>query len=161
MKTRPLAIALTFALGLSSLLACNAATNNGNDKKEKTEQRTKAAEKAGVKALDLNGFYEKIYDLRQENATFKGDKPVVVDFYATWCGPCKMMAPILEELAGEFAGKVDIYKVDVDQQRTLAQQIGIQSMPTFLLVDKDGNPTFHVGMTSKATFKAKMEALLK
>ena len=158
MKTRPLAIALTFVLGLSSLLACNAATNSDDNNKTTKAQISK---KAGVTALDLKGFYEKVYDLSEEEGTFKGDKPVVVDFYATWCGPCKRMAPVLEELAEEFAGKVDIYKVDVDQQRKLAQQIGIQSMPTFLLIDKDGNPSFHVGMTSKEVFKSKMEALLK
>ena len=159
MKPRPLAIALTLVLGLSSLLACNAAVDSKKNDKTKTEKV--AQKKASVEALDLAGFYEKVFDLSQKEAYFNGDKPAVIDFYATWCGPCKTMAPVLEELAGEFEGKIDVYKVDVDQQRKLTQQIGIQSLPTFLMIDKEGNASFHVGMSSKAIFKEKMETLLK
>lgn len=67
------------------------------------------------------------------------DKPVLVDFFATWCGPCKMMAPVVDEVATEFAGTAEVYKIDIDQNPTIAQQYGVMSIPTFI-VFKGGEP---------------------
>ena len=67
------------------------------------------------------------------------DKPVLVDFYATWCGPCKMMAPVIDEVATEKAGEVDVYKIDIDENPQVAQQYGVMSIPTFI-VFKNGEP---------------------
>jgi thioredoxin 1 len=90
----------------------------------------------------------------------KGQPLVVVDFWAEWCGPCKMIAPVLEELAGEYAGRMAVGKVDVDENRQTAAKFGIRSIPT-LLFFKDGSRVDQViGAHSKATIKAKIEQLL-
>ena len=68
------------------------------------------------------------------------DKPVLVDFFATWCGPCKMMAPVIDEIATEKAGEVDVFKIDIDENMEIAQKYGVMSIPTFI-VFKGGEPT--------------------
>ncbi len=150
MKMKTSALALAAVLALSSLMACNAQAQDNKD-----NETTVATKSAGtVTSLTEATFYEKVYDLRNtERLEFKGDRPVVVDFYATWCGPCKQMAPILEEMAQEFAGQVDVYKVDIDQNRNLAGMIGIQSIPTFLFINAEGEPKLTVGGMEKAQFK--------
>ena len=75
-----------------------------------------------------------------ENEVLHSEKPVLLDFYADWCGPCKMMAPVVEECAKEYSGKVDFYKIDVDKEKELAQTFGIQSIPTFLFIPVSGKP---------------------
>ena len=78
---------------------------------------------------------------------------VLVDFYATWCGPCKMTAPIIERLARQYKGKIDFYKVDIDQERELAQLFGIQSIPAFLFIPLLGQPTIQMGAMQMADFE--------
>ncbi|MFQ7041062.1 MAG: thioredoxin, partial [Barnesiella sp.] len=91
---------------------------------------------------------------------YLGNKPCIIDFYATWCGPCKAVAPVLEELAEEYAGKIDIYKVDVDQEQELAGAFGIRSVPSILFVPMDGQPQMAMGAMSKADFKKAIEEIL-
>lgn len=71
-----------------------------------------------------------------DEKVLKADKPVLVDFFATWCGPCKMMAPTIDQVAGEVAGKADVYKLDVDQAPEIAQRYGVMSIPTLIVFDK-------------------------
>ena len=87
-----------------------------------------------VQELTKTEFLKKVanYEASPNKWVYKGDKPCIVDFYATWCGPCKMVAPILEELAEEYAGKIDIYKVDTEKEEGLAASFGIRSIPPFL-----------------------------
>lgn len=86
--------------------------------------------------------------------------PLVLDFSATWCGPCKKIAPIIEELAGEYEGRVNVGKCDVDDNEELASQFGIRNVPTVLFI-KDGNVVDrHVGAASKSVFVEKINALL-
>ena len=92
---------------------------------------------------------------------FEGDKPAVIDFYATWCGPCKMVAPIIEELAAEFEGQVIIGKCDVDENSELPGQFGVRNIPTVLFIKNGEVVDKQVGATTKAALQAKVEALLK
>ena len=85
---------------------------------------------------------------------------VLVDFYADWCGPCKMIAPILEELAKEYDGKIDIYKVDTEKEQELAAVFGIRSIPTLLFCPMDGRPQVAQGAMSKADFEKAIDELL-
>lgn len=86
-----------------------------------------------------------------------GDGVVLVDFFATWCGPCKMLSPVLDEISNEMNGQVRVLKVDVDQSGDLARQFGIMSVPT-MITFKDGKPVDKaVGFSSKATLKAKLQ----
>jgi len=102
----------------------------------------------------------KVTDASFDADVLKSDTPVVVDFWAEWCGPCKAIAPVLEELNTEFAGKLKIVKVNVDEAPDLAQQFGIRSIPT-LLVFKGGTIAGQmVGAMPKGTLKAKIEALM-
>ena len=85
----------------------------------------------------------------------------VADYSATWCGPCKMMAPIVEEMAKTYAGKVDFYKVDIDKEQELAQTFGIQSIPTFLFIPVKGKPSAQMGAMQKADFEEMVKTVLK
>ena len=100
------------------------------------------------------------YEKNQQEWVFEGKRPVVIDFYATWCGPCKMMAPVVEECAKEYSGKVDFYKIDVDKEKELAQTFGIQSIPTFLFIPMSGKPTAQTGAMQKADFEALIKSVV-
>jgi len=112
--------------------------------------------------LTTETFKEKVfnYDINKE-WKFEGDKPCLIDFYADWCGPCRMVAPILEELAKEYDGKLNIYKVDTDKEQELAMVFGIQSIPSLLFVPKDGQPQMAMGALPKETFKKAIKDVLK
>ena len=88
------------------------------------------------------------YELNQE-WKFEGELPCLIDFYADWCGPCKMVAPILEELSKEFDGKINIYKVNTEVEQELAAAFGIQSIPSMLFCPKDGKPQMAMGALPK------------
>jgi thioredoxin 1 len=100
--------------------------------------------------LTAEGFREKIfnYDTEQE-WKYAGSLPAIVDFYADWCGPCKAIAPILEELAAEYDGKLVIYKVNTDQEQELSTLFGIQSIPTLLFIPEQGSPMLQKGALPK------------
>ena len=91
---------------------------------------------------------------------FLGDKPALIDFYAGWCGPCKMLAPVLEELSDEFTGKVDVYKVNVDEEEELAMLFGIRSIPTLIFIEKSGTMHRSQGAMGKPQLKEAIEKLL-
>lgn len=95
-------------------------------------------------------FIEKVHDFKNEEEwNFKGDKPAIIDFYADWCGPCKMVSPILDEISEEFSGRVYVYKVDTDKENELAMAFGIQSIPSIMFIPLDGKPKMSVGASSK------------
>ncbi len=117
----------------------------------------------GTIHLTAKEFKERVHNYDESTTEFKykGDKPAIVDFYATWCGPCKALSPVLENLAEEYDGKVYIYKVDVDKERELAQAFGIRSIPTLLYIPVTGKPTLVTGAPPKAQLKANIDNLLK
>jgi len=96
-----------------------------------------------------------------DQVVLQSDKPVLVDFWAAWCGPCRMVAPIVEELAEEYEGRVTVAKVDVDQNRKTASRYGVMSIPT-LLIFKNGAPVSNiVGFRPKADLKRSLDAVLE
>lgn len=91
---------------------------------------------------------------------FLGDKPALVDFYASWCRPCQMLSPIIDELAEEYAGRVDIYKVNVDDEQDVAAHFNIRSIPTLAYIPLNDRPTLVPGGTSKVQLRENIENLL-
>ncbi len=114
-----------------------------------------------VEHLTSATFKEKVFDYEKNSEwKFAGDKPCVIDFYANWCGPCKMVAPVLEQLAKEYDGKLDIYKVDTEQEQELAAVFRIQSIPSILFVPKDAAPQMAMGALPKETFERAFKDVL-
>ncbi len=111
--------------------------------------------------LTKETFLKKVFNYEQNQEwKFEGDKPCIIDFYADWCGPCKMVAPVLEELSEEYAGKVDIYKVNTEQERDLAMAFGIQSIPSMLFVPMSDKPQMAVGALPKQSIEQAMKDVL-
>ncbi|HMO33344.1 MAG TPA: thioredoxin [Lacibacter sp.] len=114
-----------------------------------------------TKKLTTEQFVSDIFDYRTEQEwTFKGSRPAIIDFYADWCGPCRMVAPVLEELAKEYEGQVDIYKVDTEAEQELSAVFGIQSIPSFLFIPATGMPMLQPGAFPKNVFKQVIEEQL-
>lgn len=107
-----------------------------------------------TKHLTTQEFKDQIFDYTKEQEwKYQGTLPAIIDFYADWCGPCKMVAPVLEELSDEYAGKLNIYKVDTEKEQELAAVFGIQSIPTFLFIPAQGQPMMQPGALPKKVFK--------
>ncbi|MBT3242029.1 MAG: redoxin domain-containing protein [Bacteroidetes bacterium] len=157
-----------FAIALSfSLLSCNqAGASAGNDLKDDqkaskisvSQQDKKVADKP-IK-LTKSEFLTKVmdYETNTETWVYEGDKPCIIDFWADWCGPCKKAAPVLDELAKEYAGEIIIYKVNTDQERELASVFGISGIPAFLFVPMKGKPQMTSGIARTHADTKKMFA---
>lgn len=112
--------------------------------------------------LTTETFKEKIFDYENNKEwKFEGDKPALIDFYASWCQPCKMVSPILEELSQEYEGKLNIYKVDTEDQFELSSMFGIQSIPSLLFIPMGEQPQMAQGAMSKDTFEKAFKDILK
>jgi thioredoxin 1 len=111
--------------------------------------------------LTKETFLNKVFNYEKNKEwKFEGEKPCVIDFYADWCGPCKMVAPVLEELAKDYEGKLDIYKVNTEEEMELAAAFGIRSIPSILFVPSTGQPQMALGALPKETLvKAFKEVL--
>lgn len=135
--------ALIFALGI--LLSCSSAgTGSG-----KTIYLSQA------------DFQKKVFDYKQSMEwKYLGDKPAIIDFYADWCKPCKMVAPIMDELSKQYDGKVIFYKVNIDNEKELANAFQITSIPTVLYIPKTGQPQAAVGAQAKEDYTKAIESLL-
>lgn len=106
-----------------------------------------------VEHLTIDTFKTKVFNFEANKEwKFEGKLPCVIDFYADWCGPCKMVAPILEELSKDYEGKISIYKVDTEDQQELAGMFGIRSIPSILFVPLEGQPQMSAGALPKDTF---------
>jgi thioredoxin len=100
--------------------------------------------------LTKQAFLEKVFNYEKNKEwKFEGDLPCIIDFYADWCGPCKAVAPVLEELSNEYEGKINIYKVDTEAEQELAAAFGIRSIPSILFVPKDAEPQMAQGALPK------------
>lgn len=141
--------AVTLATAILLTLASCGHAGAQNDKKAK-----------GVTELNTDTFKTKVYDITQEELVFLGDKPAIVDFTATWCGPCQRIAPVLDELAAEYDGKIVIYKVDIDKNRQLAKEFKVSSIPAVLYIPLNGEPVMTIGARDKGKFRSEIETIL-
>ena len=140
-----LILAVSTVTAQTNLIAENLDTQNGK-----------------IEHLTVKTFKEKVYDYEKNTEwKYSGDLPAIVDFYADWCRPCKIIAPILEELAEEYKGKIVIYKVDVDDEKELAQVFQTQSIPSILFIPKEGQPQMAKGALPKETFVEAITDVLK
>lgn len=121
-----------------------------NEEKMKTVELTKAE------------FLTKVanYETNPSEWKYLGDKPALIDFYASWCGPCKMIAPILEELAAEYGDSIVIYKIDTEKEQELAAAFGIRSIPSLLFVPMNDQPQMSMGAMGKAELKKAIDEIL-
>ncbi len=111
--------------------------------------------------LTTEDFKEKVFNYETEAEwQYKGQLPAIIDFYADWCGPCRTVAPLLEELSEEYNGKLIIYKTDTDKEAELSALFGIQSIPTFLFIPLEGKPMVQRGAVPKNIFKQVIEERL-
>jgi thioredoxin len=111
--------------------------------------------------LTKETFISKVFDFENNQEwKFAGELPCLIDFYADWCGPCKMVAPILEELAEEYKGKINIYKVDTEEEQELAGVFGIRSIPSLLFCPATGSPQMAMGALPKDSFKKAIDDIL-
>jgi thioredoxin len=111
--------------------------------------------------LTKETFKEKVFNFElNKDWKYEGNTPCMIDFYADWCGPCKMVAPVLEELQKEYGGNLVIYKVNTENERELSAMFGIQSIPSLLFVPVDGQPQMAMGALPKSTFEKAIEEVL-
>lgn len=129
------------------------------------DEETAAMEKPTTKVVHITkaDFLKKVYDFEKNPDEWKylGSQPAIVDFYADWCGPCRQLSPVLDELAKEYSGKLTIYKVNVDNERGLATFFGIRSIPTLLFIPMKGKPQRSLGALSKTELKGIIKDVLK
>lgn len=169
-------IALFSFAAVALFISCSnneAKTNNAGDGElmaaETIELKGGTEESGSGKPVYLTKetFLKKVmnYEKNTTEWVYEGDLPAIIDFYADWCGPCRMAAPVLDELAKEYEGKVHIYKIDTEKERELAAVFGIQSIPAFLYVPVEGKPTMSSGIArtpeeTKEMFKQMIDELL-
>jgi thioredoxin len=169
-----------FVTGLAvvMLISCNspsAQENTAQEKKTDTytemaaDKTVNIAEQTSTKPVHLTkqDFLDKVmdYEKNPREWVYKGKLPCLIDFYADWCAPCRITAPILEELAEDYAGKINIYKIDIQRERELARVFGISGIPAFLYCPMDGNPSITSGIARTAEetrqmFVEQIESLL-
>ena len=141
-----------------SLFATGCAQNNNKTEKQNKQKSKKMNTIALTKADILKKVAD--YETNTTDRKYLGDKPALIDFYASWCGPCKALAPVLEELAAEYGDQIYIYKIDTEAEQELAAAFGIRSIPTLLFVPMEGQPRMAQGALPKATLKKAIDEIM-
>ena len=166
MKNKVKGILLVVVAFSLSMVACgnqgknnNTNTTETNSNKIETNMATTAKKTINLTRAE---FLTKVANFEDtpDKWVYLGDKPAIIDFYADWCGPCKMIAPILEELAAEYEGQIYIYKVDTEAEQQLAGEFGIRSIPSILFVPMGEDPQMAQGALPKDAFKQAIEEVL-
>lgn len=144
---------------ISAVLLLVSCSMSAKSDKNETED---AAAQGEVVVLNKADFLSKVYNYEKNQTewVYEGTKPCIVDFYADWCGPCKKIAPVLKELAGEYKNDIVIYKVNVDKEKELAAAFGIQSIPTLLFIPAKGKPQLAQGALPKEEFVKQINSFL-
>jgi thioredoxin 1 len=139
------------------LLACNNSSSGGTDNKAST------LKDGVVNQMSTQMFTKLIWDFKTNPKvfTFNGDLPCVIDFYADWCRPCRMVAPIMDEFAKEYSGKIRVFRVNTDAEQELSLFFQIRSIPSVMFVSKNGKPQMTVGALSKDAFKKIIDEMLQ
>ena len=153
-----IAIAGLFLYGTQTASG-NGTSGNDSINKEKTK---KGKKEMNTIQLTEAEFYTRISDVKNhpDQWNYLGDKPAIIDFYATWCGPCKALSPVLEDLAEEYKDSIYIYKVDIDKERNLSAMFGIRSVPTLIFIPMTENPQIAQGALPKKELKNIIEEVL-
>nr|WP_321408035.1 thioredoxin [uncultured Carboxylicivirga sp.] len=148
------------------ILLISAVTYALTSQESNTEIETTTAsasdDAGGVIHLNAQSFKQYVFDY-EKNQTWKyeGKVPAILDFYADWCGPCKMLSPVLQELQKEYDGKIQVYKINTDKERELASTFGIRSLPTIVFVPLEGDPQAAMGFRPKADMETMIKEILK
>ena len=143
---------LVSLIGLFTLVSTSCAQTHKEDNKEESS----------VIQMNKQMFIEQIFDYTTGSKEWKyrGKKPAVIDFYATWCGPCRTVAPILKDMAKEYGDSIIIYKVDTDKEKELSMAMGVRSLPTIVFIPLNDQPQVIVGAPDKATFRRAIDEVL-
>lgn len=150
---------LTFAVLLFASVLTYACTDKAQAQQKEPEK--KEAKSGEVIVMNKDMFIKNVFDYEKtQDWKYKGDKPAIIDLYADWCGPCRMTAPIMKELAKEYADKIVIYKVNVDKERELAALFNASSIPLFVFIPMEGEPQLFRGAADKATYQKAIEDFL-
>ena len=132
-----------------------------NDSRETNQGKKEVTGNGEVVVMDKDMFLKDVFDYEKSKEwNYKGNKPAIIDLYADWCGPCRQTAPIMKELAKEYAGKIVIYKVNVDKQKELAALFNATSIPLFVFIPMKGDPQLFRGAADKATYKKAIDEFL-
>jgi thioredoxin len=147
---------------LMSFNAYSTNLGNGGGNADSKQSVLDQSRNGKVVHLDQEIFRQLVWDYKknQNTWTFEGDIPVIVDFYADWCRPCRALAPTMDELALEYKGKIRIYKINTDENRELSGLMGISSIPALLFVPKSGKPSFSLGALPKDRLKQMIQDML-
>ena len=150
----------TFLITFVFLAAgCGPAGQRKSERSELSIRNNKT--KDNMEHLTKETFQKKVFDYEHnKDWKYEGNLPCLIDFYADWCGPCKMVAPVLEELSKEYEGKINIYKVDTEAQPELAGAFGIRSIPSMLFCPMEGQPQMAMGALPKASLKKAIDEVL-
>lgn len=137
------------------------ACKDGGKPAQQAEPQDSLQAKEEVIVMNKELFITEVFDYeKSQEWKYKGDKPAIIDLYADWCGPCRMTAPIMKELAKEYAGQIVIYKVNVDKEKELAALFNATSIPLFVFIPMDEIPQLFRGAADKATYKKVIEEFL-
>lgn len=151
-----------FLMAAIVAVSCSNSTETKAQAKQTPATEKSVSEEGKTIHLTKETFIEKVmdYETNPEEWIYKGDKPAIIDFYADWCKPCKLIAPIMEELAEEYKGQIYVYKVDTQVERELASVFGIRSIPAVLFIPMEGKPQMSTGALPKETFKSAIDDFL-
>ena len=149
---------ITMAVLIFSSMLTYACTSGTEQKQAETQ---KTAQDGSVIVMNKAMFIKDIFDYEKSKEwKYKGDKPAIIDLYADWCGPCRMTAPLMKELAKEYAGTLVIYKVNVAKEKELAALFNATSIPLFVFIPMQGEPQLFRGAADKATYKKAIDEFL-
>ena len=149
---------ITMAVLIFSSMLTYACTSGTEQKQAETQ---KTAQDGSVIVMNKAMFIKDVFDYeKSQDWKYKGNKPAIIDLYADWCGPCRMVAPIMKELAKEYADKIVVYKVNVDKEKELAALFNATSIPLFVFIPMQGEPQLFRGAADKATYKKAIDDFL-